>query len=552
MEISLLLQHYDYLSRLAAAKMNSRHEAEDIVSDTMLAALEYIHRGGIIEHPRTFLANTLMHKYNDWLRRQYRQPEVINLDLLTDVGVDDSHLLSFGDNEEFAAEASELRRQLNYLAKNIREVLVGYYFAGRSVSDIAAVLGIPEGTVKSRLSSGRSQLKKGLSKMNTTDNRIPAKLHFSYGGGGGDNALRESMVERDLIAQNLIILAYDQPLALPELARRIGIPTVYIEAIVERLIYWELMAKTDGERYYTDFLILTPEDYVSRFDGQLDFVRENFDVVGDVISSIVHKVDELDFVSSFGSRKLKKLERYAVTRALQNFELFAQNEARYKLDYPQRRGGGAWIMHARKFEAGHDYSCYDEIGSYMIQGGHRSNRSSSCEGVKSVSLYEFDLPMWDNPRRFNVCGDDNYFNYIIPMLWDIYCGRSLTDSDYPNSLIESIPDLIEHTALLTRDGDKVIVDIPVMSRVEYNEIDGIVKAAYNSLNTQIGAKYRNFLKGSMVSVPPHLEASVPHMFRYMPATNCIAMSSVREACDRKIHLHDVDYCCPAVVLVYDL
>lgn len=72
-----LLVYYDDLRRLAESKCASREEAEDLVSETFLAAYAYIRRGGVIEYPKTYLANTLMHKRNSLLRKAYRRPPVV-------------------------------------------------------------------------------------------------------------------------------------------------------------------------------------------------------------------------------------------------------------------------------------------------------------------------------------------------------------------------------------------------------------------------------------------------------------------------------------------
>lgn len=63
-----IIQYYDYLIRLATSKCNSQTNAEDLVWDTMLAAFAHLHKGGTIEHPKTWLTNTLYHKHNDNLR----------------------------------------------------------------------------------------------------------------------------------------------------------------------------------------------------------------------------------------------------------------------------------------------------------------------------------------------------------------------------------------------------------------------------------------------------------------------------------------------------
>ena len=51
-------------------------------------------------------------------------------------------------------------------------------------------------------------------------------------------------------------------------------------------------------------------------------------------------------------------------------------------------------------------------------------------------------------------------------------------------------------------------------------------------------------------IPKHL-TSVPELFRYHEATKYFVMSIVREAYDKGLHLKNVHYCCPPVVLVYE-
>ena len=56
----------------------------------------------------------------------------------------------------------ELHKVVNELPRKQRAVLVLYYFRDHSVREVAEILGIPEGTVKSRLSSARQQIKRRL------------------------------------------------------------------------------------------------------------------------------------------------------------------------------------------------------------------------------------------------------------------------------------------------------------------------------------------------------------------------------------------------------
>ena len=125
-----IIQYYDDLMRLAVSKCGSQTDAEDLAGDTMLAAFSYTNKGGRIEHPKTWLANTLCHKYNDSLRKKYRAPTTVNYE--------DSFEIPAEEEEYFSSEdAAKIRKELNHIAYVNREVLIRYYFGRQSVSDIA-------------------------------------------------------------------------------------------------------------------------------------------------------------------------------------------------------------------------------------------------------------------------------------------------------------------------------------------------------------------------------------------------------------------------------
>lgn len=60
---------------------------------------------------------------------------------------------------------NQLYSEVELLSDTVREAIKLHYFGGLSVKDISARLGVPEGTVKWRLSEGRKQLQKGFGVM---------------------------------------------------------------------------------------------------------------------------------------------------------------------------------------------------------------------------------------------------------------------------------------------------------------------------------------------------------------------------------------------------
>lgn len=536
-----IIQYYDDLMRLAVSKCGSQTDAEDLVGDTMLAAFSYINKGGRIEHPKTWLANTLCHKYNDSLRKKYRAPTTVNFE--------DSFEIPAEEEEYFSSEdAAKIRKELNHIAYVNREVLIRYYFGRQSVSDIAAGLGIPEGTVKSRLATGRSQMKKGLETMETRENYLPGKLYLSFGGSDGPNMEPISLVENDLIAQNLLILAYENPITVSDLSKAIGIPTAYIEPIIKKLVDGELMAETASGKVYADFLITKPQDRLKNFKPQLDFVDRHFDTIWNIIAKMSAEISGFGFVSALESKQKTELDRYAVLKALQDFQHCGTGKIEAP-HFPKRRDGGWWFAQATAFDAGYNTKEYNEASEYAIQGGHRTSESFVDGGTRSARLYEFDTTLWDSPHRYGGAFD-LYFKYIIPLLWRIYTDKTIDDSsEIPNEFISYIPSL-ERFGMLGNTQGKLSVAIPVLKKTEYEKVNAAIKCATESLKTAIGEDFSAFVSSNKTPVPKHL-TSVPDLFRYGDATNYFAMTVVRKAYENGLHMKNVDYCCPPVVLVYD-
>lgn len=536
-----IIQYYDYLMQLAISKGNSQADAEDLVGDTMLAAFTYMHSNKTIEYPKTWLTNTLCHKHNDRLRKKYRSPITVCLDEGYDISDED-------DSGDYltSEEAAKVRKELNHLAYITREVLIRFYYGNQSVETIAKGLGIPEGTVKSRLYAGRHQMKKGFETMENKENYLPGKLYLTFGGAEGLKFEPMSLVENDLIAQNLLLLAYEKPLSISELSRAIGIPAAYLEPIVKKLVDGELIVQTDGGKLYADFIITRPQDALKSFKPQLEFAHQHFDTVWSIVAKMSNGIAKLDSVKNMSEKEKTMLDRYAVLKALQDFIYCATDKVK-KPDFPKRKDGGWWYAQAVAIDAGYDLTEYQESQNYAIQGGHRTTEAFSIGRTKSIRLYEFDTTLWDSPHRYGGAYE-LYFKHIIPLLWHIYDGISLENSNIPNEFISYMKTL-EEVGMIGYSEDKPYVNIPVITKNDYERILAIIKATTEQIKSTIGAEFSTFTDSMKTPIPRHL-TSVLELFRYHNATEYFVMAIVREAYEKGLHLMCVDYCCPPVVLVY--
>lgn len=537
-----IIQYYDYLMRLAESKCNSQADAEDLVGDTMLAAFTYTYKGGTIMHPKTWLVNTLYHKFNENLRKKYRSPITVCLDESLDIAEEET--------EEYLSseEAAKVRKELNHLAYITREVMIRFYYGNQSVANIAEELHIPEGTVKSRLFSGRNQIKKGLESMETRENSLPRRLYLSFGGSEGLKGEPMSLVEDDLIAQNLLILAYEKPITVSDLSKSIGIPAAYIEPIIKKLVDGELMVQTDRGKVYSDFIITKPQKALENFKPQLEFAHKHFNTIWGILHKMSEKISKMTFVQSMSNKEKTKLDRYAILKALQDFQHFGTGKIEMP-KFPKRKDGGWWFAQAAiALDARYNMKEYTKASEYAIHGGHRTTEALSIGRTKRIRFYEFDTTLWDSPHRYGGAYE-LYFKHIIPLLWHIYDEIPLESSNIPNEFISYMPTL-EKLGIIEHTQDKPCVQIPVLEKTAYEELCDVIKSATEEIKSAIGNEFTTFIASRKTPIPNHL-TSVPELFRYHEATTYFVMAIVREAYNKGLHLKDVDYCCPPVVLVYE-
>jgi RNA polymerase sigma-70 factor (ECF subfamily) len=157
MKLNELEKYVDYFLKIAIQKCGNLGEAQDLCQETMLAALIYMADGKEISDIKSWLGGVMNRKFYDSLRRKYKLPTV-SIDSIEISGEDDFDTIVNAD------ESEELRKHIAFLTRIYREVIVRHYLNGESVETISTALKIPTGTVKSRLSSGRTHIKKdGLS-----------------------------------------------------------------------------------------------------------------------------------------------------------------------------------------------------------------------------------------------------------------------------------------------------------------------------------------------------------------------------------------------------
>ncbi len=165
-----VLPHLDAAYNLARWLVRDEQVAQDIVQDAFLRAFQYF--GSFRSGPaKPWLMAIVRNVCHTWFVQQKREHEII--DPVPDPELDAASLDAFSSPstpETILAQANE-RAQVNAAVAALpvvfREALVLREMQDMAYDDIARVLGIPVGTVMSRLSRARALLRQSLSHLHT-------------------------------------------------------------------------------------------------------------------------------------------------------------------------------------------------------------------------------------------------------------------------------------------------------------------------------------------------------------------------------------------------
>jgi len=258
----------------ALRKTGNRHEAEDLAQEIAVQALVSLAGGSRPDDFGRWLRAVARNRYARWAKERRRRSGIVH----------DDEILSAQPDRGPTAEASlvradeiaALRRELALLTRDFRDIVVAYYFNGERIADIAARLGLPEGTVKRRLHECRKSIREGIEMARETGVRSfkADEVDFSASGQMFRDGLPWRLINR-LIPKNILLAAYRNPMTLEELALELGVAMPYMEEEARLLAEGSLLREVAKGRYETDFIILDRETQIAA-NRRLEELGETF------------------------------------------------------------------------------------------------------------------------------------------------------------------------------------------------------------------------------------------------------------------------------------
>ena len=153
---------YTFCTRLSY----NRNDGEDLYQDTMVKLYTLVDKIDFKNNPKAFSYSLAISINNNKLRKFLRRSRIapeISIDTQTNNYISSNK--NTVDEIILKEESSFVYVALDKLSERQKEVILMYYMADLSVSEISHYLKIPEGTIKSRLHNSRLVLKKELEMM---------------------------------------------------------------------------------------------------------------------------------------------------------------------------------------------------------------------------------------------------------------------------------------------------------------------------------------------------------------------------------------------------
>lgn len=156
----LIDEHYAIIYRYAFRLAGNQSDAEDLTQQCFLTAHRKLHQLRDPKAARNWLFQVLRTAFFKLCRK--RKPVLaadteVEMDLIEEVAESDQPY-----------DLEHLQSRLNELPEIYRTILLMFYFEGKSYEAISAALDVPIGTVMSRLSRAKSQLRTRVRPMEPT------------------------------------------------------------------------------------------------------------------------------------------------------------------------------------------------------------------------------------------------------------------------------------------------------------------------------------------------------------------------------------------------
>lgn len=271
----------DKLFGFCYARTADSHEAEELCSDIIYALVKSAQKEGKIDEIYPFIWRVARNVYADFSEKKRQRAERSFAgnpedELLVIEATDsvESILEASLEEEEDMYQLKRIYRQISFLTKAYRDVMVAFYLDGLSVKDIAAIYGVKETTIKQRLFSARNLIRQelnekgtGKGEMSDKENKPVAfqKIDYVIWGTGMPTTGDPRNVCTRQLSKQVVWLCKNKPRTAKEISEELNLPMMYVEEELDIQTWGEngsygLLKKLPDGRYINNFVLLDTKE----------------------------------------------------------------------------------------------------------------------------------------------------------------------------------------------------------------------------------------------------------------------------------------------------
>ena len=562
------------LTRYAYTRARNREEADEVVSDTVLSWVKDVRAGKPIDNVAGYLRRVFECRLNDYLRRKYRREAEMS---------DDGHILDHipdeSDPEEPARsvrEAEAVRKAIGRLAAIYREVVYRHYMLGQGVAEIAAALGVPVGTVKSRLSDGRGQMKDTITAhleedththsvkkcMNQPKNRVTidtrpyadasyAPKTVTIGIWGNEGGYGEPFCYlRSLIAQNILVLAYEKPISIRELSEALAIPTPYIEHEVDALVSGELLGRTAGGLIYTRIYMRTPEAGYGDVEAQEALAAEIAPTLWRRMEEHLAPLweDENSAVRTFSDKQTAIFRLMLVEQMLGKVIFAPEMDARSPDVTPMSRpNGGWWLATGTVHEYGQKPYTHKYSGSGPVKVNHVAYPQKEGDRPERMAMMlDYQSLFGDGHWRYRTMKYSFGLQGILKFYASFFTDKVKPEDD---RIYELIPEFEDMGVLHRAESGEIKPDIPALPFSEWERWEAALNELVPALMEAISAPIKALVLRTVNRVPDHVDGREAYL--HDGALGCLIPATMKALAEGGMIPNVVMGKTPVILVIYN-
>ena len=568
---------YLELTRYAYTRARNAAEADEVVSDTVLAWMQDLRAGKRIENTAGYLRTVFERRLCDYLRRKYRREVEMSDDgTILETVPDDTDP---EERQQILLEEEAVRKALGRLAAIYREVVYRHYVKGQRVETIAKALGVPVGTVKSRLSDGRGQMKETVTrhlqgettspsvraageamqkeqKNFTADTRpysevsyAPKRVTIGIWGNVSQKGEPFCYVE-SLIAQNILVLAYEKPISIRDLSAALGIPTPYVEHEVDILVRGEMMGRTPGGLVYTRIFMQTEEEGLGDVEAQEALAAEIAPALWRVMEEGLAHLweDETSATCTYSPKQTATFRLMLANQMIGNLLFSPEMEMREPdVTPPPRPNGGWWLATGTVYEYGtelnaHKYSCSGPVRINYVKPPEREGELPMQMAMMMDYQSLFGTTHW-NYRRMK-------YSFGLNEILKLYASF-MTDTVKPadHRIFELIPEFEKMRILRRDEGDEIRLDIPAMTLAEWDRWEAALRSLVPAAMEAVGGPIKALIGRTVNRVPDHVDGRTAYL--RAGSTGCLIPATMKALAENGCIPDVVMGETPVILVVYN-